>query len=258
MKRFYEQINETRENMGDECVKAYDHFIEQCLESYGINMINARENAYRVFIQEDIQRVANLPTYQRFYIDGAYAFTVIFKFEIVNEGGLISGTITTYERVIEKDHLPITNEESIRILSELAENCVINGDAKTFRALVKAVSALESEKTHYVPDWIYRDIPETQTTIDFDAIEKALGFKLFYWQKTYIAYGYFRQYGYTTARILRDLFDPNLMNVPIDYSKPPISVNERLRRENVIEIKEKLNKAGVKTRKIKTPSGEIY
>lgn len=51
-------------------------------------------------------------------------------------------------------------------------------------------------------DWIYRPINEPDLESILAEVEKALGFKLFVWQKTFIATGVFRQYGATTAKIL--------------------------------------------------------
>lgn len=53
-------------------------------------------------------------------------------------------------------------------------------------------------------DWIYRPINEPDLESILAEVEKALGFKLFVWQKTFIATGVFRQYGATTAEILRE------------------------------------------------------
>ena len=53
-----------------------------------------------------------------------------------------------------------------------------------------------------ISKWFYRPhytTPELDKKIE--DVEKALGFKLFIWQKTYIEYGVFRQYGETTAKI---------------------------------------------------------
>lgn len=57
-----------------------------------------------------------------------------------------------------------------------------------------------------IPEWIYAPTnfsPELEKT--FAAVEKALGFKLFIWQKTFIANTTYRRSGRTTAEILRDL-----------------------------------------------------
>ena len=82
----------------------------------------------------------------------------------------------------------------------------------------------------------------------FEMIEKALGFKLFVWQKTFIKTGAFRRSGKTTAEVLRELL--NVSAPPIDYTLPPKSPREKFHRQTVIEIKEKLERSGIETRKI--------
>lgn len=82
----------------------------------------------------------------------------------------------------------------------------------------------------------------------FEAVEKALGFKLFVWQKTFIITGTFRRFGKTTAEALREL--SNVSAPPIDYTLPPRNAREKFHRQTVIEIKEKLEKNGIETRKI--------
>lgn len=82
----------------------------------------------------------------------------------------------------------------------------------------------------------------------FEAIEAALGFKLFAWQKTYIAYGHFRQYGATTARILRELMQVEAF--PLDYTKRPTTQREAWYRGFLREIKQQLDDAGVPTREV--------
>lgn len=82
----------------------------------------------------------------------------------------------------------------------------------------------------------------------FEAIEKALGFKLYIWQKTFIAYGYFRQYGATTAEILRDLLAIDA--APIDYTRPTKSNIEAFYKKELREIKEKLDSQGIPTRTV--------
>ena len=68
-------------------------------------------------------------------------------------------------------------------------------------------------------DWIYRPINEPDLENTLEAVEKALGFKLFVWQKTFIATGVFRQYGATTAKILRELLAVDAR--PLDYTTRP-------------------------------------
>lgn len=99
------------------------------------------------------------------------------------------------------------------------------------------------------PEWIYAPLygdPALEKTLA--AVEKALGFKLFIWQKTFIERGVFRRSGATTAEILRDLLNVNAS--PLDYTRPPHSSMERFYREETKNIKEKLDAAGIPTRTV--------
>ena len=82
----------------------------------------------------------------------------------------------------------------------------------------------------------------------FEAVENALGFKLFFWQKSYILTGIFRQYGATTAMILRDLLDRD--SQPIDYTHAPRSNREVIYREELKKIQYRLSVAGIPTRQV--------
>lgn len=99
------------------------------------------------------------------------------------------------------------------------------------------------ETVYYNPNW---GSPELQDRIS--RVEDALGFKLYCWQKTYIANGEFRRYGETTAKILKELLD--IEGAPIDYRRPTGSALERMYRDELLEIKEKLDAAGIKTRNV--------
>lgn len=95
-------------------------------------------------------------------------------------------------------------------------------------------------------NWIYRPIyPEEEF---FKRIEAALGFKLFIWQKAFIITGKFRRYGATTAEILRELLDTKAE--PLDYTKPPTNNRDRFYRDELREIQEKLQRAGIETRAV--------
>ena len=99
-------------------------------------------------------------------------------------------------------------------------------------------------------EWIYRTIyaPSSEFEQTICEVEKALGFRLFVWQKTYIAQGKFRQMGATTAEILRELLD--VSGKPIDYSRRAESEREHFYRWELYRIKEKLDNAGISTKTV--------
>lgn len=105
-------------------------------------------------------------------------------------------------------------------------------------------------------DWIYRPINEPDLESILAEVEKALGFKLFVWQKTFIATGVFRQYGATTAEILRELLAVDAR--PLDYTTRPGSHKGAFYREELLKIKEKLDAAGVPTRKVATSRQQLW
>lgn len=109
--------------------------------------------------------------------------------------------------------------------------------------LGEALSTCPSAK---VPELIYgRQFAPDQEKM-FDDIEKALGFRLFTWQKTYISMGTFRCFGKTTAECLKELLETE--KEPLDYSKPWKNPREHIHREEMKRIKEKLDAAGIQTR----------
>lgn len=87
----------------------------------------------------------------------------------------------------------------------------------------------------------------------FEKIEKALGFNLFFWQKTFLITGSFRQAGFTTAECLKELFGDE----PIDYSERAKTLKEDLYRHQLLEIKERLQRAGIKTAPIFTCKKDV-
>lgn len=100
------------------------------------------------------------------------------------------------------------------------------------------------------PEWIYYTPWEGCSTIDFDAIEKALGFRLFGWQKSYILHQGYRRMVRTTAEILQMLFDKEQYDNPIDFSEPPKNRREHVFRQQFREIWEKLRNAGIEMRPV--------
>ena len=101
-----------------------------------------------------------------------------------------------------------------------------------------------------VPECLYHSPFERASWVDFDAVEKALGFKLFGYQKSYILGQGFRQMGRTTAEILRMLFDKNQYDNPIDFSNPPRNNHKAIFRQQFCDIWEKLRDAGIPMRPV--------
>lgn len=99
----------------------------------------------------------------------------------------------------------------------------------------------------------YREAPLFPPPLEkwFKEVENALGFKLFFWQKTYIQRGVFRCYGETTARILRELsqVDKEPLNL-IRYRAR--NMRERFYYDELLEMKKTLDEAGVPTREVWT------
>lgn len=85
----------------------------------------------------------------------------------------------------------------------------------------------QDERIHYNP------VPELQKL--FDLVENKLGFRLYTWQKTYIAYGMYRQSGLTTARILKLLLHPHHKLV-IDLTGFPKSPELKFKRDEMRRI----------------------
>lgn len=95
---------------------------------------------------------------------------------------------------------------------------------------------------------LYMDLGYPSVDDFIKKIEAALGFKLFFWQKTYIFMGKFRHAGMTTAEILRELLALN--KGPIDFTKKPMSPMEAIYRKELERIKSKLTAAGIETRPV--------
>lgn len=105
-------------------------------------------------------------------------------------------------------------------------------------------------ETTSAPRWIYDDPYEFDAPIFtpefWEDLEKALGFKLFYWQKTMITRGKYRGYGQTTAKILRDLLIGCLSDpVVLQLYKNQDRLNDRY-----VKIHDQLVAAGIPCRDI--------
>lgn len=101
------------------------------------------------------------------------------------------------------------------------------------------------------PEWLYHTPFEEHSWVNFDAVEKALGFRLFSWQKEYIELGCGyadRRTGKTTAQILHQLLQ--IDEKPIDFSGPAPSKRMDVIRQYYRDIWEKLHNAGIEMRPV--------
>lgn len=147
----------------------------------------------------------------------------------------------------------MTNKDAADILKAFVEGYRISEHADLMRlyprdieVFEKAIEALEKVDKD---DWIYAPVNDPEWNRMFEEVEKALGFKLFIWQKSYILGQGFRQYGETTAKALQELLF-GVDEEPIDYSKPATNKRWIFYKDELRKIKEKLDNAGIKTRPV--------
>lgn len=107
----------------------------------------------------------------------------------------------------------------------------------------------EKKKTEDI-EWLYHSRFERDSWVDFDAVEKALGFRLFGYQKSYILRQGFCQMGRATSEILQMLFDKDQYNNPIDFTYPPINKPNAIFRQQFRDLWEKLHNAGIEMRPV--------
>ena len=247
-KSWFETVNKMGQDMAVEARCEYDTFLEKCLEPWGITKWNAHRFEGRVRIEEESPHIEGFEfvSYQRFYIDGAYVFTVVIKQKPVADGGFISGTIITYEKVVEQDRVskkePMTNKEAAEILETVRGMSANKEEDEAFNLAIKALE----EQDKY--QWIFACVGDPKWDDLFEKVEKALGFKLFYWQKTYILKSECRHSGQTTACVLKELL--NTKASPIDYTRSADTKRGNFHRMVLLEVKEKIDKAGIKTREV--------
>lgn len=104
----------------------------------------------------------------------------------------------------------MNREEQKKILEEYINNISHTGQE------VEAIKGLLEDTK--ILDQIYAPIPEIEREVQI--IEKALGFKLFVWQKHLIYYGALRRIGHTTAWAIRQLLFENDIYIGFAYEKP--------------------------------------
>lgn len=141
----------------------------------------------------------------------------------------------------------MTRKEAIDILKEHSKRSL---DPALISALNEAVLALEEQEKI---SFIYQSPTDFYWDKAFKEVERALGFRLFAWQKDFIQQtdpvNYGRRSGKTTAYILKLLLS-NVDGRPLDFSRRPNSKRDDFFRKELISVKKKLDEAGVPTRKM--------
>lgn len=144
---WFDQVNDMGKDIAYHARDEYDTFLEKCLESYGINKENAHRYAGRIRIEEESPHIEGFETvsYQRFYIDGKYEFTVVFKQKPMNWNEIDTGLLFSYKKVVEQDLVPkeMANEEVINTLKSLMNSTPEAATSRRDKALLKAIAALE-------------------------------------------------------------------------------------------------------------------
>lgn len=145
----------------------------------------------------------------------------------------------------------VTTRDAIECIKNLKK---IRHDGMQFDAcLSKAISDLEEyEECKKKYGWIF-NYSNIVAKHNWDAIERALGFKLFVWQKMWVddlcdVYGQ-RRTGKTVADCLKILLAGDMSKL-IDMSMPPTNAQNKMFRDTLLDIKKKLDKAGVETRPV--------
>lgn len=93
-------------------------------------------------------------------------------------------------------------------------------------------------------DWIYA--PYILYEQEIKIIEKALGYKLFLWQKTFIFSGMLRRSGKTTAWVIRRLLYEDDIYIGYKYEKP----EDRFENKELLKIAKLLKDTGLINAKI--------
>lgn len=132
----------------------------------------------------------------------------------------------------------------------LSDNGVVSYEE--FKALETVIRWLRD-----FPEWIYDNsgIGSTWLYGEIDEIEKVLGFRLFFWQKYYMVYQYFRCYGETTAKNLTELITYRDKE-PLDFRKKASTGKERHEQYDLLRLKKKLDDGGIRTREVLLPEGK--
>ena len=140
--------------------------------------------------------------------------------------------------------------EAKKILEDYADNIThVGPESEAIRVILREYEML---KAHYkfVDNWLHMPCPGHEEL--FQKIEKALGFKLFTWQKTFLITGEYRRIGDTTARSIKQLLEDKEINLQI----PPRNARQRFEQKELLRIYDMLKPTGLIKAKVKVRGKE--
>lgn len=140
--------------------------------------------------------------------------------------------------------------EAKKILEDYAYNIThVGPESEAIRVILREYETLEA---HYkfVDGWLHMSFPGYEEL--FQKIEKALGFRLFTWQKTFIISGEYRRIGDTTARSIKQLLEDKEINLQI----PPRNARQRFEQMELLRIYDMLKPTGLIKAKVKVRGKE--
>ena len=140
--------------------------------------------------------------------------------------------------------------EAKKILEDYADNIThVGPESEAIRVILREYETLEA---HYkfVDNWLHMPYPGHEEL--FQKIEKALGFKLFTWQKSFLITGEYRRIGDTTARSIKQLLEDKEINLQI----PPRNARQRFEQQELLRIYDMLKPTGLIKAKVKVRGKE--
>lgn len=141
-------------------------------------------------------------------------------------------------------------KEAKKTLEDYADNIThVGPESEAIRVILREYEMLEA---HYkfVDNWLHMPFPEYEEL--FQKIEKALGFKLFTWQKSFLITGTYRRFGDTTARSIKQLLEDGEINLQI----PPRNARQRFEQKELLRLYDQLKPTGLIKAKIKVRGKE--
>lgn len=141
-------------------------------------------------------------------------------------------------------------KEAKKILEDYADNIThVGPESEAIRVILREYETLEAHNK-IVDDWLHMSFSGYEEL--FQKIEKALGFRLFTWQKTILISGEYRRIGDTTARSIKQLLEDKEINLQI----PPRNARQRFEQKELLRLYDQLKPTGLVKAKVKVRGRE--